>query len=371
MVAFRPAEGLPQPAAATPSALVAPVSLAVHAAAAYDQNELAFRLAQISIGQQLTAQVQARLADGNYLVQVADTVVQMSLPDTVKTGEQIQVTLIEKQPKPTFLLSSEVPPPVQESSIMTLSPAARLVTSLLQAAQHQAGEPVTSATPLVATPQAAPATMAEALQTALAQLGLFYEAHLAQWVAGQRSLPSLLAEPQAGQTTQMLGIAPQNSSQPGTLAENPVLIPAGQPSTSPPSAPAQPASGPAILTHLVQQQLQVLDQNRIVWQGMAWPGQNMDWQIEERQSDSSSSPPQEQPSVWNSRLRLDLPGLGTVEADIRLHNGHFGIRIRTDQAGSAERLRAAQAGLNEAFGQAGLALDSVQVRTAADQETEN
>ncbi len=395
MVAFRPTEGLPQPAATVPSTLVTPVSLAVHAAAAYDQNELAFRLSQIEVGQQMTAQIQSQLGGGSYLVKVADTVVQMTLPETMQAGDQVQVTLIEKNPRPTFLLSSEAAPPPPESSIMTLSTAGKLVTSLMQLPNARAEAAVSASVPLLSQPGAAPAQLADALRQALGQSGLFYESHLGQWLLGKFSLASLQNEPQAQQSSQLLMPTGQEQSAatnaPSPQPVSPQIPPAvGQAGlaavqaalTEPPGtlqpAPAAPHATPdsvadaiavvqgaagssatAALTQIVQQQLQVLEQNRFVWQGMPWPGQHMQWEIGERSPQSAS--PEYLPG-WNSRLSLTLPGLGAVVADLALNNGRVTIRLQADSDGGVRRLRGGQQALAEAFATAGIRLDSVVVQ---------
>lgn len=398
MVAFRPTEGLPQPAATVPSTLVAPVSLAVHAAAAYDQNELAFRLSQIEVGQQMTAQIQSQLGGGSYLVKVADTVVQMNLPNTLQAGDQVQVTLIEKNPRPTFLLSSEAAPPPPESSIMTLSTAGKLVTSLMQLPNARAEASVSASAPLLSQAGAQPAQLADALHQALGQSGLFYESHLGQWLLGKFSLASLLNEPQARQSSQLL--MPAGQEQPAAtnappfqpvpaqaaLAVDQTGLAAVQAALTEPLVTEQPApaavqatrstvaadavavmqgaagsTATAALTQIVQQQLQVLEQNRFVWQGMPWPGQSMQWEIEERSSQSAS--PGYVPG-WNSRLHLTLPGLGAVVADLALSDGRVTIRLQADSDNGIRRLRGGQQALAEAFATAGIRLDSVVVQPA-------
>ena len=65
------------------------------------------RLAQIAIGKQFQAEILSRLNDGTFLVRVADTVARMNLPVTTRAGDSMAMTLVSKEPRPTFLLGQQ------------------------------------------------------------------------------------------------------------------------------------------------------------------------------------------------------------------------------------------------------------------------
>ncbi|PCE26348.1 hypothetical protein BWP39_17665 [Paraburkholderia acidicola] len=187
------------------------------------------------------------------------------------------------------------------------------------------------------------AALAAALQQTVAQSGLFYEAHLAQWLAGQRTPASLAGEPQnrlatasaqlplewidendpsawsgpaqpsrAGVTEQPASQASTNSAgaaasahaQAGAqFAGVPVRFPSADPQTpagslqrsalhaaasgdTPTGAAADTAQPNAAAIHaatipLVRQQLDLLATGQFRWTGEAWPGTRLDWTIEQ------------------------------------------------------------------------------------------
>ncbi|HIH2693465.1 TPA: flagellar hook-length control protein FliK, partial [Burkholderia cenocepacia] len=96
-----------------------------------------------------------------------------------------------------------------------------------------------------ATPASAQASSAAAARDALAQAvsesGLFYESHLAQWLAGQRPLAALMREPQARLATALAPVDPEAVSHASTdvldelLAQRPPLPAAARASAQPPA----------------------------------------------------------------------------------------------------------------------------------------
>ncbi|MBY4898494.1 flagellar hook-length control protein FliK [Cupriavidus sp. AU9028] len=89
--------------------------------------------------------------------------------------------------------------PPAGSTRETLSVAARTILTLL--GQGESG-PLRTPAPLLPLPPTRMSNGAAQVQQALVSLvqdsGLFYESHLAQWVAGERGLASMAREPQAG-----------------------------------------------------------------------------------------------------------------------------------------------------------------------------
>ncbi|MFM0390298.1 flagellar hook-length control protein FliK [Paraburkholderia phytofirmans] len=202
----------------------------------------------------------------------------------------------------------------------------------------------TAATANVAAAQVPVAALAAALEQTVGDSGLFYEAHLAQWLAGQRSPASLAGEAQnklvaaAAQlpldwandggdaspanppVRQGMGAAPNGPSNggaqdAGAAARGMPSIPNaqaarfvagevlasslsdlnGQPAhASLHSATAQTVDGGAsqnsqsmaaavhpATVPLVRQQLDLLATGQFRWTGEAWPGAKLDWTIEQ------------------------------------------------------------------------------------------
>ena len=119
---------------------------------------------------------------------------------------------------------------------------------------------------------------------------------------------------------------------------------------------ARPTIAPE-LTPLVQQQLNALATQTYAWQGMIWPGQSMQWEITEDDGKPRSIP-DDFPSRWQTRLRLDLPQLGAIDARLRLGNtGALELNLTTDNPKSEQLLRAASTELANALQTAGLTLN--------------
>jgi hypothetical protein len=103
----------------------------------------------------------------------------------------------------------------------------------------------------------------------------------------------------------------------------------------------------------VRSQLDVIEQRQIVWQGLAWPGQPIEWRIEEPPERGASA---DEATPWTTHLRLQLPRLGDVSAELGLAGGTLRVRLAAHSDSSAGALRAAQTELARALSQAGLVL---------------
>ncbi|KVE02820.1 flagellar hook-length control protein FliK [Burkholderia anthina] len=233
-------------------------------------------------------------------------------------------------------------------------PAVLLTGTPVPARAPAASGPAASSTPAFAEASstaaardaAAPppvAALRAALAQAVSESGLFYESHLAQWLAGQRPLAALMREPQARlATAPALAPAPADPEavprEPTDvldelLAPRPPLPAAARATAQPPAQGGAPARDPAqaapaaarpgassppdaadpLAAHadtrwtparaglaaassdpqaqplapvhpaavpLVRQQLDALATDQFRWTGEAWPGARLDWTIE-------------------------------------------------------------------------------------------
>lgn len=309
------------------------------------------RLAQIALGQQVQAKVLSTLDDGTFLVRINDATARMNLPLDAKVGDTLRLTLASTTPRPTFLLGQEAAGAAATTSV---SPTGRLIDGLLQAqAARQSSAPPTlqASTPLLnaATPQ--PTQIATALRDAVVFSGLFYESHVSQWAAGNRTLPELMREPQTQtQAAKILAANPESQAQATKiLATNPEAMPHTQ-------------SLNQATTQLVAQQLDTLENQRVLWRGELWPGQPLEWEISRDAPDGGrdSAPPAE--PTWQSVVRFELPLLGAVSATIKLAGQHVQMQLRTDSDAATAALRANGSRLADALGAAGSSLDALTVK---------
>jgi len=352
-------------------------------------------LPQWTAGQKLPAHVLASLPNGRFQVSVGDQVLDMNLPKNTQAGDNVELIYVANQPRLTFVLSRETQATANANAAaiaargdlpfaavdeagkapVTLSDTAKFLGALMQKVAERQNDSQSSAlvkaNAVVTAPPADSREFAVALRGALSQSGLFYESHQAQWVAGERSLAELVREPQGSlsQSTDSLTSAKSESLQNSTVQTN------AQPSTSSVQSEAQKAqllvnlqpdgilaqSGKtAELVHpdtlpLIQQQLHTLDTHQLVWQGQVWPGQHMDWVVEERDARGNSSEGEE-PVNWNTKLRLQLPRLGTVSAALAFTANGLRINLAAVDLATAATLKVAQGKLQNSLDAAGLQL---------------
>lgn len=345
--------------------------------------ETPFEQPQFVPGQRLTALVLVNQPNGRFQVQVGEQVLDMNLPRNTQPGEQLELTFVSNQPRLTFVLSRDLaaalanvaaPADSRLQEQVTVSDSARFLGGLLQKIAEQAegqASPLSKATPLLS---AAPADIKEfggALRNALSQSGLFYESHQAQWVTGERKLSDLLQEPQgrlspniASLAAAAAGAAPGKvqtvlhsesaliDSIQGAMAETAETGSGKSPAVSQPDralistqggvVEASPSKLPvhAEAVSLVQQQLQTLDSRQLAWQGQVWPGQEMEWRVEERAAREGGGGDEVMPH-WQTSLRLQLPSLGNVQATLAFIPQGLRINLKAEE-GAADIMKGAQ-----------------------------
>ncbi|CUJ14962.1 Flagellar hook-length control protein FliK [Achromobacter xylosoxidans] len=213
-------------------------------------------------------------------------------------------------------------------------PAAETPSTNRPARPAGAGEGATGARNAEATTHAtlapgAPSAkiLGQALRAALQASGLFYESHLTDLVFGRSNPSQLQQEPQArltrsGVPTDADTARPRAESQAGGGRAGDANAAPGN--TNAP-APGTPVSGiHQDLTLLVRQQLDVLANQALTWQGEAWPGTPMEWEVER---DPYGGDPESAVSTWATRLKLDLPRLGLVDARLNLAGDQIVLQL--------------------------------------------
>ncbi len=170
--------------------------------------------------------------------------------------------------------------------------------------------------------------IAQALQAGLEHSGLFYESHLADWIAGQRSLNAIRAEPQAA------------------LPDNATALPA-----------------------IVNAQLDLLDRGQLRWQGELWPGQLAElWLQRDAQAAEDPYQAQQHPTEsgaqddarpgrrWQARLVTTLPVLGTISTQFTLQGDRIELKLSSAEPGTATALQSASPQLAGMLHHSGLML---------------
>lgn len=322
-------------------------------------------------GQTLEARVASKLPDGRVLIDVDGTLFQVRLPEKAEAsvGQRLALTVMRNGPEPTFLLQSAPDAdatPAATATEVRLSNLASRVASLL--GNTPATTPaVIDAEPLLPAPPATGTALVAPLKQAFETSGMFYESHQAEWVGGKRPLEALRQEPQARIAREMSVGAPVRVPTDAKGVDIEMKVPAEPVVTSSPtvrSASSLEPALPPVVAGIVDRQLDALATQQIVWQGQVWPGQTMQWQVEEREGDGTQG---EQEAQWRTHLRLELPRLGEVAARLDLHGDT--LRIVIDAGGGAAiaaNLRAGEAELGRMLEARGLRLDGFRVNADGD-----
>lgn len=304
-------------------------------------------------GQKFQATVLAQLAPGIFKIQVADQMLQLQLPSSIRSGDKITLQVVSLLPRLTFNMSVSANP---LSTSDQLSSTARLLSSLTQQPLEKSFVRPTNSAPLWAGATQFPDTaeLAGKLHSALSQSGLFYESHQAQWLAGSRNTAQLLQEPQnlpAEMVKAAMGQNEQALRTNTTVTLNSATVSASNERISIPGIPDH-------LQPLIQQQLNALETRQVQWQGQVWPNQEMNWKIQEEPSRSASG---EEGRQWSTQIHLDLPNLGEVSATLRFDSGGLSVTLDADQSATRLKLGAASSTLVSGLSDRGISIASALV----------
>lgn len=250
-------------------------------------------LDSLVIGKRYHAVIESKLVNGWASVLVAGQSFQMELPASIANNKntEIELTLISKEPTLRFLLLNPLINLDHEQSIAFISQAGQLLSDSLKTPSSQLLPQQIVSTPII---QSLPNSVSEfvsKLQQTLTQSGLFYESHLAEWLAGKRSLDQLHQEPQSkfSDTDKNFGNY-----------------------------------------HMVQQQLMALETGAVVWKGEIWPGQLVEWVVIEQEKEDGQGVEKDS-SNWISRINISLPYLGQIMITFRINQLGTSIHIETEQ----------------------------------------
>jgi hypothetical protein len=257
------------------------------------------------------------------------------LPAGAVKPQSLAATLLGKAP---LTPSSELPELDHTTPQSTLSNTARVLTTVLTTAQsgQVAQLALIGKTALFGNSLPATDALAQKLQDTISKSGLFYESHVTEWVKGERTLPDLMREPQM-----------QRMAQGGEQA-----------------AARAAANGPDLTAaQMINQQLHTHEQGRVQWQGEAWPGQPMQWDVrrEQREKDKQDGGAGDETpeQIWRSGVRFRFPLLGEVSASVTLVGGQVHIQVQAGSDDTADTLRIHAGRLEQAMEAAGAPLSSL------------
>lgn len=209
-------------------------------------QEIPSDLPRLQAGQAFSAQIRDVLPGNTYLALVAGKTVTLSLPQSAKNGDVLDLVVVEQTPKAIVAELANpslggVQPERAAYQHTRLSRTAQMLSPLLTD-EGETPQPavLNRGQPLLAQPPRTGAELVPVLSKAVTESGLFYEAHQAQWVAGKLPLRNLLQEPQGSHS---MPASPASAAASATLAATPEgLMQAASPLPGLPSVKVSTAS---------------------------------------------------------------------------------------------------------------------------------
>ncbi|MEQ1630559.1 MAG: flagellar hook-length control protein FliK, partial [Gallionella sp.] len=307
---------------------------------------------KLAVGQQLQGTVLAQLKSGAYNVSVAGQTVQMRLPSEIRTGQLVALRVVSVSPQLSLsLLGSTNPLSTHEQ----IGATARLLADLAELPGKRAPVQQLGGTAVWPSHETAPDSkqLATALRAALANSGLFYESHQAEWVQGGRSTAQLLVEPQ----NRLLDIVPRAEL---NKSNTEALMTANTTMHSESAKQNAQTMVAKELIPLVQQQLHAMETHQLTWVGQVWPEQKMQWEIQGEEPHIHD----EEERRWRTELELALPKLGDVHAKLAFSANGLELRLQAGDAATLRLFERAMPKLRAALAQADITLNAAIVEHA-------
>jgi len=120
----------------------------------------------------------------------------------------------------------------------------------------------------------------------------------------------------------------------------------------------------AALAQLIHQQLDVLEQQKLIWTGMLAPQMPVQLTIEEspQKSAEQEQEKQQERSDWQSYLRIELPNLGVVAMTINLHSNQLQLNIKSSDKNTMSLLKTQYSSLQQSIENGGTHIQSFTVQ---------
>lgn len=317
------------------AALTPPAPIAILAALADDAHAQALSesLTARFAGRVLPATVMQRLDSGHGIVDIL--------------GEHIKVAARLPAAGAAVMLRFAVAPGAGAAN-----PAPAAQVSLGSLAQVLSEFAQARAEPLdlgaVAAAVTAPRQFAASLAEMVRDSGVFYESHLERWSRGQYPLENIRREPQALQA-------------PAAADSRPRMAAIETTPTSTPAPPLAESTQP-----IVREQLDLIERKSLEVAILAWPGQAARLTITDQRDEESAARRARTEPAWSTRLALELPRLGRLEADLSLAGDRLGLVLRV-APDSATRLASGAHDLALALEAAGIRLARLKIVDQADE----
>lgn len=374
------------------------------------KQEVASLLDKLVIGKQLQAQVVSRLNDGTFFVKIAGATARMALPQNLKAGDSISLTLLALTPRPRFSLEGEHAKvtttavfsgydllkniPQDPKTTQNTSPALDIEPSISYVLELEPGrtetvssqKPITSdlTSPLVDLDESTTASA----PTSLSNTGKLINQILKE--AQQQDTPTTLIgktvllqsseellhpeklAAQLQQTISSSGLFYESHVAKWAAGKLPITDLMREPQAQNTNANANAANfneatasieEQTIFSQIVHLQLDASEQQRILWQGKLLPDLPMEWEIRREQDQTQENDEEgNAESNWQSAVRFEMPQLGSVAATINMRSGQLQLLLRASMPETVNALQKHAAELTDSLKQAGSPIVSFSVK---------
>jgi hypothetical protein len=116
----------------------------------------------------------------------------------------------------------------------------------------------------------------------------------------------------------------------------------------------------------MRQQRELLAAQQFRWQGEAWAGAQMSWEVSPESADEDGSGAQARARNWTTRLVVQMPGIGVVEANLTLSPTTLDVRVNAPQNDTVARLNAAIPDLHVRLAASGFVVGQITARADAE-----
>ena len=306
-------------------------------------------LHDLLLGEQVRAQVEAALPDGTFRVAVKNQSLLLRLPFPAQAGDVLQLYVAAREPQLRFSVAAPAESPAFAAS---LSETARFITALLGetaklpvTTQSRTPAPRCSPRPRRTTPRSPPNCVTRSPPAACSTNRI-----------RRNGLPA------TGRSQHSCRNRRRNCRHCGPRRSTRSRICGDRGTTAADAAPGLPHL-PDLPVHrdtlnVLRHQLDTLDTRQVVWNGLIWPDQPIEWEIT-GQGPATPDAPDEQP--WRTRLRMTLPRLGAIDATLQIAARGVTIVLHAASGDAAPTLAEHQGELQQALRGAGVTPFSITV----------
>lgn len=335
--------------------------------------------ANLSVGQLVTGRVVGNNVDGA-LVQIGAKLYSLSLPTPPQMGQTLNLQVFTTAPNPSFRLVSDLDtPPAASTQVQIGTPDS--VAAVLQTVV--AARPIDLQSLLNATHMADSADLGQTMATQIQQQFEMQTGSPSQSAGPSSSgslpapgaqvpvtsAPTAFAQAQIGPSTTMQN-APVSTPPNAAIASEPLSAKSADAlSTGFESTPTTVIAASAASTLSTDMSAAARPANATastlspaIWQGQVWSGQLAELVIEPDRKRSAFEAPSL--NAWRASLKLTLPQLGQINAQIEWNTAGLRISVDAADASSAEQLKRGSADLLDTLRALDLRVQSMGVRHA-------